>query len=74
MLATSNDAALRRLGKTNWRWLHKFGAHYLAVVFGFTYLSQFLGGLNKPPILLILAIAAIVLRIFITLKSRWEAS
>ena len=74
MLATSNDAALRRLGKTNWRWLHKFGAHYLAVVFAFTYLSQFLGGLNKPPILLILAIAAIVVRIFITLKSRWEAS
>ena len=74
MLATSNDNAVRRLGTVNWRRLHKFGAHYLAVVFAITYLSQLLGGLGKTPILPILAVAAIVLRMIISVKTRWETS
>ena len=62
MLATSNDAAIRRMGQTNWRRLHKFGAHYLAFVFVFTYTSSLAGADPKPLILIGLIWAAILLR------------
>ena len=73
MLATSNDGALRRMGKTNWRRLHKFGAHYLAFVFAFTYTSGYFAGFGKPLFLIFLIWAAIVLRIFVTIKPRRSA-
>ncbi len=73
MLATSNDAALRRIGQTNWRRLHKFGAHYLAFVFAFTYTNGYFAGYGKPLFLIFLIWAAIVLRIFVTLKTRRSA-
>lgn len=73
MLATSNDGALRRMGKTNWRRLHKFGAHYLAFVFAFTYTSGYFAGYGKPLFLIFLIWAAIVLRIFVTIKTRRSA-
>ena len=63
MLATSNDAAIRRMGQTNWRRLHKFGAHYLAFVFVFTYTSSLAGADPKPLILNGLIWAAILLRV-----------
>lgn len=74
MLISSNDAAIRQLGADNWRRLHKFGAHYLAAVFAITYLSHFLGDLGKPPILIVLAFAAIVLRIYVDLIAQRKAS
>jgi methionine sulfoxide reductase heme-binding subunit len=73
MLASSNDAAVRRLGKIKWRRLHKFGAHYLAFVFAFTYTNGYFAGYGKPIILIILIWAAIVLRIFVSAKARQEA-
>lgn len=73
MLATSNDGALRRMGTTNWRRLHKFGAHYLAFVFAFTYTSGYFAGFGKPLFLIFLIWAAIVLRIFVTIKTRRSA-
>jgi DMSO/TMAO reductase YedYZ heme-binding membrane subunit len=74
MLATSNDAAIGRMGQTAWRRLHKFGAHYLAFVFVFTYTNGYFAGYGKPLILIILSWAAIVLRIFVMIKSRREAT
>lgn len=74
MLASSNDAAIRRMGKANWRRLHKFGAHYLAFVFVYTYTSGYLAGYGKPLVLIILGWAAIVLRIVVSIKARREAT
>ena len=70
MLASSNDAAIRRLGAVNWRRLHKFGAHYLAFVFVFMYTSGYLAGYGKPLILILLGWVAILLRIFVMIKTR----
>ncbi len=70
MLATSNDAAIRKMGSRNWRRLHKFGAHYLAFVFVFTYTSSLVDPWSKPILLIALAWAAILLRIFIMMSSR----
>lgn len=72
MLASSNDAAIRRMGQANWRRLHKFGAHYLAFVFVYTYTAGYLAGFGAPLILILLGWAAIVLRIGVSLKARWE--
>ncbi len=37
MLATSNNAAIRRLGAKKWGRIHKFGIHYIAIIFATTY-------------------------------------
>jgi sulfoxide reductase heme-binding subunit YedZ len=70
MLATSTDGAIRRLGTTHWRRLHKFGVHYLAFVFAVTYT----GGVGtpdaKPMALIILIWAAIVLRLYVFFTKR----
>lgn len=75
MMATSNDSAIRRLGKANWRRLHKFGAHYLAFVFVFTYTSSLAEDYAKPLILIVLIWAVILLRFgqMIITKSRSAA-
>lgn len=70
MLASSNDAAIRKIGARNWRRLHKFGAHYIAFVFVFTYTSSLAAPWSKPILLIALAWAAILLRIYITMSSR----
>lgn len=43
MAATSNDAAVRRLGRS-WRRLHSVGIHWLWFVFTFSYAGRVLGG------------------------------
>lgn len=70
MMATSNDAAIRRMGQTNWRRLHKFGAHYLALVFAFTYSSSLAGPTPKPLFLIVLIWAAILIRIYVSIFQR----
>lgn len=61
MAATSNDAAVRRLGR-NWKRLHTFGIHYLWFVFAFSYFGRTMSGdLSYAP-LLVLALAALGLR------------
>ncbi|MGH9937146.1 MAG: hypothetical protein ACREAM_12915 [Blastocatellia bacterium] len=42
MALTSNDWSVKRLGAKNWKRLHKFGIHYLWLVFFLTYLTRFL--------------------------------
>ena len=75
MMATSNDSTIRRMGKINWRRLHKFGAHYLAFVFVFTYTSSLAEDDAKPLILIVLIWAVILLRFvqMIVSKSRSAA-
>lgn len=74
MLATSNDAAIRRLGQTVWRRLHKFGAHYLAFVFAFTYTSSLFEAYSKPIILIVLIWAVILLRLYVMIISRQRSA
>ena len=42
MALTSNDASVRRLGR-RWRQLHRFGMHYVWLVFFYTYLGAAMG-------------------------------
>jgi DMSO/TMAO reductase YedYZ heme-binding membrane subunit len=43
MMATSSDAAVRRLGPTNWKRLHRTGLWYLWIVFVLTYVPRLQG-------------------------------
>lgn len=43
MAATSNDAAVRRLGK-RWRTLHRVGVHWLWFIFAFSYFGRVAAG------------------------------
>lgn len=61
MAATSNDAAVRALGK-NWKRLHAFGIHYLWFVFAFSYAARTLGGDASYAPLLALALGGLGLR------------
>lgn len=70
MMATSNDAAIRRIGQSGWRRLHKFGAYYLAFVFVFTYTSSLAGPTPKPLYLIALIWAAILIRLYVMAKQR----
>ncbi len=67
MWASSSDAAVRWLGQKQWRRLHKFGVHYLAFVFVFTYSSGQFGPEPAPLILPVLIWLAILLRIIMFL-------
>lgn len=75
MMATSSDAAVRRLGPVNWRRLHRGGLWYLWLVFLLTYLPRLMGKVPDagggpawfvPSVVLLLAIAG--LRITATLR------
>ncbi len=61
MAATSNDAAVRRLGR-NWKRLHAFGIHYLWFVFAFSYFGRVAGGNRSFVPLRALALGGLALR------------
>ena len=44
MVATSNDAAVRRLGARNWQRLHRVGVHWLWFIFAFSYAGRVASG------------------------------
>lgn len=68
MAATSNDAAIKRLGGKRWRTLHRSGQVYLAGVFFVTYLGRVADeGTHWPAFLIILSVIA--LRIAAALQS-----
>lgn len=62
MVATSNDAAVRRLGR-NWLRLHKLGVYWLWFVFTASYGGRTFGGQSEFAPLFGLALAALALRI-----------
>lgn len=69
MALTSNDASMRRLGK-GWRWLHRFGIHYIWLIFFLSYASRLaspdkmMTGLVFTPVLLL----ALALRLWAGLR------
>lgn len=72
MVATSNDAAVRRLGGRRWQRLHRFGMHYLWFVFAFSYAGRVAAGMWSFVPLVGLAVAALALRI-VAARSRARA-
>ena len=62
MVATSNDAAVRWLGR-GWKRLHTFGIHYLWFVFAVTYLRHVAAGEASYAPQLALTLAALGLRL-----------
>jgi methionine sulfoxide reductase heme-binding subunit len=62
MAATSNDAAVRRLGRW-WSRLHRVGVHWLWFVFAFTYASRIAAGNRAFVPFEAVALAALALRI-----------
>lgn len=62
MAATSNDAAVRRLG-SRWRRLHTVGVHWLWFVFTFSYAGRVLGGRLAFVPFLLAALGALGLRL-----------
>ena len=72
MMSTSFDSAIRRMGQNTWRRVHKFGAHYLAFVFVFTYTSRLFEPHNKPLYLIVLIWGAILIRVYVSVFRRNE--
>jgi DMSO/TMAO reductase YedYZ heme-binding membrane subunit len=62
LVATSNDTAVRRLGRS-WRRLHLVGVHWLWFVFTFSYAGRVLEGRLAFAPLLAAALGALALRI-----------
>jgi DMSO/TMAO reductase YedYZ heme-binding membrane subunit len=62
MVATSNDASVRRLGR-NWVRLHKLGIYWLWFVFSFSYGGRAFGGKPEFAPLFALLVAGLGLRI-----------
>lgn len=62
MAATSNDAAVRRLGPARWARLHRTGLYLLWFIFTVTYLGRIGEDVSYLPFL-VLAVAALGLRI-----------
>jgi DMSO/TMAO reductase YedYZ heme-binding membrane subunit len=62
MVATSNDASVRRLGR-NWLRLHALGVYWLWFVFAFSYAGRTFGGNPGFAPLFAAAVAALALRI-----------
>jgi DMSO/TMAO reductase YedYZ heme-binding membrane subunit len=72
MAATSNDAAVRRLGP-HWRRLHRVGVHWLWFVFAFSYGGRTFGGQPAFAPLFAAALAALGLRVLARRKRRARA-
>jgi len=62
MVATSNDAAVRRLGTRRWKRLHRVGIHALWFVFAFSYLGRLAEGRWFFAPFVALALGALALR------------
>lgn len=66
---TSNDASVRALGGGNWKRLHRFGIHYLWLVFFVTYL----GDVARVPVFAVFLLAfagGLVLRVYLFVARR----
>jgi len=63
MVATSNDAAVRRLGRGNWQRLHRVGLWWIWFVFFQAYLGRAIRGDRFFVPLALVAVAGVVLRI-----------
>ena len=61
MVATSNDAAVERLGVRRWRSLHVFGLYYLWFIFAVTFLGGVTGPQARPAAQAFLALFALAL-------------
>lgn len=68
MVATSNDAAVRRLGPANWKRLHTFGLYYIWFIFAVTYLRRVMRSpeMTEYWVLLAIALAALAFRLTAT--------
>jgi DMSO/TMAO reductase YedYZ heme-binding membrane subunit len=64
MALTSNDAAMRALGR-NWKRLHRFGIHYVWLIFTLAYAGRLLESKTRPEAIygVTLCLAALGLRI-----------
>jgi methionine sulfoxide reductase heme-binding subunit len=71
MVLTSNEAAMRALGK-NWKRLHTLGIHWLWFVFAFSYYGRVAEGVELPyaAIAFAVSLAALGLRIAVWIKGR----
>jgi methionine sulfoxide reductase heme-binding subunit len=71
MALTSNDAAMRALGR-NWKRLHTLGIHWLWFVFAFSYFGRVAAGEDLPyaAFALTVALGALGLRIAVWVKGR----
>lgn len=70
MVATSNDAAVRRLGARSWKRLHALGIHWLWFVFAFSYGGRVAEGRLAFVPLFGLALGGLGLRIAARLRTR----
>jgi len=70
MVATSNDASVRRLGPRNWKRLHTVGMYWLWFIFFQSYAGRVADGQRGFVWLLGIAVAALLLRIAAHLKHR----
>jgi DMSO/TMAO reductase YedYZ heme-binding membrane subunit len=70
MVATSNDAAVRRLGARAWKRLHAAGIHWLWFVFAFSYAGRVAEGRLAFLPLLGLALGGLALRVAARLRNR----
>jgi DMSO/TMAO reductase YedYZ heme-binding membrane subunit len=73
MAATSNDAAVRRLGR-HWRTLHRVGVHLIWFVFAFSYAGRVAAGEPFFAPLLALALGALALRLVAARRRAGRAS
>lgn len=71
MALTSNDAAMRAMGK-NWKRLHTLGIHWLWFIFAFSYFGRIVEGREQPwaGIAFATALAALGLRIVVWRKGK----
>lgn len=73
LVLTSNDAAVKRLG-ARWKTLHRFGVHYLWLIFTLTYLGRIAepNPSSQSYVLFALALAAAALRLAGFVKGRGQ--
>jgi DMSO/TMAO reductase YedYZ heme-binding membrane subunit len=63
LAATSNDAAVRRLGAARWRRLHRAGVYYLWAIFTLTLLGGATEGSRRSGVLVGILLAALAFRL-----------
>jgi DMSO/TMAO reductase YedYZ heme-binding membrane subunit len=73
MVATSNDAAVARLGVRRWRRLHLFGLYYLWFIFAYTFLGSVLEGQPRAAPAAFVALFALALVARLWLRRRGAA-